>query len=539
MNEARDVPSEDIFVYVIASEYSVIKRGMHMPSIMIADRDPNERSGISWLLNSWQIPYDLVYQAGTMEDVFQVLEDHVPDVICIELDMVARSNWERLKLLVEQFRPIVLGMTAEATFEKAMLAIELRARDLWLKPQTPEAIRRVLTRCSQEIVVACNRGRDVRVTGNSSEGEAVSYRELFVPNPLNHKEQILLLAQLEETRHHPALLAFLQEFPFRQIPVLLPLTDVIVGVFDTQQGKESLASMQQLARRILIEWEARHDSPLFLVVYEAQDQQKSLSEKYQDASQALQIRFFTGYRQVSVAEHVINWKTIDPFLTPAEQRAWVDMLHEGDEEGLKQWMYTQFSYQKGPYPEPGLLRIRLTSILAQVRRYMKSHGLDSANVEEDYHRVFEIILYSPILYRIIQELLLFIYKLMDVVQRQRGAAGIDVIELALRFMEGRYTDPTLRLEDVAGYVDRSPAYFSTLVSSSLGITFRQLLTNMRLKEAEQLIAETSLSIHEVAERSGFANANYFSKVFKEKLGTTPRIYRNQKKRVESNKITHR
>jgi two-component system, response regulator YesN len=146
---------------------------MFMPSIMIADRDPNERSGISWLLSSWAVPYDQIYKAGTMEEVFQVLENHVPDVLCIELDMVPRSSWERLKLLVEQYRPIVIVMTAEATFEKAMLGIELHARDLWLKPQTPEAIRRVLTRYCQEKREETNRHQEVKNQGSQPERSRV------------------------------------------------------------------------------------------------------------------------------------------------------------------------------------------------------------------------------------------------------------------------------------------------------------------------------------------------------------------------------
>ncbi|MCI1114009.1 hypothetical protein MOQ26_23645, partial [Stenotrophomonas maltophilia] len=93
-----------------------------------------------------------------------------------------------------------------------------------------------------------------------------------------------------------------------------------------------------------------------------------------DASQALNIRFFKGYRQVSVIQNRVNWKVIDPFLTPSEQRAWIDMLHDGNRDEIKQWMYQHFFFKEEPYPEPGLLRIRLTSILAQVRRYMKSHG---------------------------------------------------------------------------------------------------------------------------------------------------------------------
>lgn len=121
-----------------------------MPSLLIADRDPTERAGLSWLVSSCAIPYDKVHSAGTTAELFQAMESHTPEVVYIELDMIDKAHWERLKLLVAQYRPTVLVTTSEATFERAMQGIELSARDLWLKPQTPEYIRRVLTRSCQE-----------------------------------------------------------------------------------------------------------------------------------------------------------------------------------------------------------------------------------------------------------------------------------------------------------------------------------------------------------------------------------------------------
>ncbi|MDF2678889.1 MAG: two-component system response regulator, partial [Brevibacillus sp.] len=136
-----------------------------MPSILIADRDANERIGIGWLITSCAIPYDQVYAAATMAEVIECMESHRPDVLCLELDMIGRGQWEALKLLVEQYRPLVLVMTAEATFERAMQGIELNASDLWLKPQTPETIRRVLTRYCQE-------RKDGNVLGHETQGKA-------------------------------------------------------------------------------------------------------------------------------------------------------------------------------------------------------------------------------------------------------------------------------------------------------------------------------------------------------------------------------
>ncbi|MFY0542649.1 helix-turn-helix domain-containing protein [Brevibacillus sp. H7] len=495
-----------------------------MATLLIADRDPNERTGIGWLVSSYAIPFDRILTAGSMPETVQLLESEAPDVICIELDMIPKDGWDRLKQLARRFKPTVIVTTAEATFERAMQGIELNASDLWIKPQSPDHIRRVLTRCCR--TVGQSRGEAEQAV--EPKQPALSYRSLFLPQEASGGHLQLMLLQLENPKQHPLLLSFLDEFPFLEAPVLLPLSDLIVCVFSLA-GEQPAQRLKQLGKRLLAEWEADHAEPLSLVVYDSHDPSISLNQKYLHARQALEIRFFKGYRQISVVEDKVDWVMIDPFLTPAEQRTWIDMLNDADREKIKQWMYQQFLNKEEPYPEPGLLRIRLTSILAQVRRFMKSYFLDQGALEERYHRVFETILYNPILYRIVQEFLLFLYEVMDSAKMHQENARADVIEQAIRYMEEHFRNPELRLEDVARHVDRSPAYFSSLLSKKQGSSYRQLLTAIRVKEAQRLLLDTKWPVQEIAEKTGFVNGNYFSKIFKEKTGTTPRSFRNRKK----------
>jgi two-component system response regulator YesN len=495
-----------------------------MTTILIADRDPNERTGIGWLISSYAIPFEYVLTSGSMPEVVQLMESVMPNVVCIELDMIPRELWDRFTQLVRQYKPIVVVMTAEATFERAMQGIELHVHDLWIKPLTPDAIRRVLTRCCRMVSLPLPDKAPMAETAHPD----ISYRGLFLPNEMPGGQRQLMLMQLENPQKHPALLAFLDEYPFPAPPVLLPVSDLIVCVF-SNADLQPLEQLKQMGKRLLMEWEAQHAEPLSLVIYDANDPTLSLHQKYLYAKQAVDIRFFKGYRQISVIEDEVDWVMIDPFLTPAEQRTWIDMLNDGDKEQIKGWMYREFLNKSEPYPEPGLLRTRLTSILAQLRRFMKSCRLDEGALEERYHQVFETILYTPILYRIVQELLLFIYEVLDLAKDHREQKRADVIEQALRYLEKQYSVSALRLEDVASYVDRSPAYFSSLLTKRLGISFRQLLTSLRIKEAQRLLLDTKLSVQEVAEKTGFVNANYFSKIFKEKTGTTPRSFRILKK----------
>jgi two-component system response regulator YesN len=53
-------------------------------------------------------------------------------------------------------------------------------------------------------------------------------------------------------------------------------------------------------------------------------------------------------------------------------------------------------------------------------------------------------------------------------------------------------------------------------------------THARLNEAKHLLLTTRKSLDEIAERCGYASANYFSLIFKRKIGLSPLNYRKKK-----------
>ncbi|WP_026074497.1 hypothetical protein [Brevibacillus massiliensis] len=169
----------------------------------------------------------------------------------------------------------------------------------------------------------------------------VSYEALFLRQASPADDCRLMLLQPENPQDIPGLHAFLRDYPFRHPPFYLPLSDFIVCLFSSDPQDEPL-QLKQLGNRLLMDWERESSQPLSIVLFEARSTHMTLNEKYLLAKQALDIRFFKGSRQVSVVDGPVDWVIIDPFLTPAEQRAWIDMLHDGDREQIKEWMYRQY-----------------------------------------------------------------------------------------------------------------------------------------------------------------------------------------------------
>ncbi len=82
------------------------------------------------------------------------------------------------------------------------------------------------------------------------------------------------------------------------------------------------------------------------------------------------------------------------------------------------------------------------------------------------------------------------------------------------------------IEEIALSQGVSPSHLSREFSSDTGITPVAYLTQVRISHARQLLRSSNLSIGEVARQCGYAQSNYFCKVFREKTGQTPLNYRN-------------
>jgi two-component system, response regulator YesN len=103
----------------------------------------------------------------------------------------------------------------------------------------------------------------------------------------------------------------------------------------------------------------------------------------------------------------------------------------------------------------------------------------------------------------------------------------EVIKRAQECMERRYMDPQLSLNEVAAHVNLSAGHFSTVFSQETGHTFKEYLTEVRIKRAKELLRTTTLKAFEICDQVGYNDPHYFSHVFHKHTGLTPMEFRMQ------------
>jgi two-component system response regulator YesN len=110
---------------------------------------------------------------------------------------------------------------------------------------------------------------------------------------------------------------------------------------------------------------------------------------------------------------------------------------------------------------------------------------------------------------------------------QAGALHAGVIQQAKEYIDRHYMDPDISLHAVARRVGHSPCHFSTVFGAETGRTFKEYLTDIRIKRAKELLRTTTLRSIEIAEQVGYSDPHYFSAVFRKSTGLSPKEFRLQ------------
>ena len=100
-----------------------------------------------------------------------------------------------------------------------------------------------------------------------------------------------------------------------------------------------------------------------------------------------------------------------------------------------------------------------------------------------------------------------------------------LVSLSKKFID-QYFEEDIGLEEVAEHCKVSTSYLSTQFKKELSLGVNKYISGLRMERAKMLLAETNLSITEIASRLFYYDAKYFSKCFFEKMGMNPKDYRN-------------
>lgn len=104
----------------------------------------------------------------------------------------------------------------------------------------------------------------------------------------------------------------------------------------------------------------------------------------------------------------------------------------------------------------------------------------------------------------------------------------------LQYMQENYT--TISLSHLAEFFNYSERQIQRIIKDATGLNFNDNIKYIRMHHASDMLADTSLTVSEIAEALGYSDASSFRKVFKSFYNMTPQDYREARRQKNAKNL---
>jgi len=122
-------------------------------------------------------------------------------------------------------------------------------------------------------------------------------------------------------------------------------------------------------------------------------------------------------------------------------------------------------------------------------------------------------------------------EFIELVYSSQDAKKVTQIRPAVNYIDANYDKP-ITLAEIAKASHLSVSRLAHVFKEQMGITLIDYLTSVRIERAKQLLLATDQNCTEICFQVGYNNQSYFTRTFKELVGTTPRQFRLRNLRKE-------
>ncbi|UHA72808.1 helix-turn-helix domain-containing protein [Paenibacillus sp. 481] len=119
-----------------------------------------------------------------------------------------------------------------------------------------------------------------------------------------------------------------------------------------------------------------------------------------------------------------------------------------------------------------------------------------------------------------------VFEISEMLRRKASTKNGRLIREMQRVVREQMHE-NITLRDIARQFSFSPNYLGHLFKEETGKSFSEMLIQMRMEKARELLKDPSLKIYEVADQVGYRYLPYFSRQFKETYGMSPMDYRKK------------
>lgn len=189
------------------------------------------------------------------------------------------------------------------------------------------------------------------------------------------------------------------------------------------------------------------------------------------------------------------------------------------EEEFSQWLDEKSRYSRVGVSDLNMLRADICQILDV---YLKGRNISAHTIFSD-ETMCQAMNDAT---RSVDHMTAFVHALSKVVPFEDDVT--DITNAVKKYISHHISEEITR-GDIAGALYLNEDYISRVFKKDTGMTISQYINQARIRRATELLTATELAVGDVAEAVGYSNFSYFSKIFRQYEGCSPREYKLRQK----------
>lgn len=503
--------------------------------IVIVEDETLIRKDIINIINNFDEDYEVVGQAENGKKGLEIIRRENPDVVILDIHMPNMDGLTMLeKIREEGFDCKVIILTVHSNFEYAKRAIDLGIEGYLLKPIVVDELKRVLKQ-SEKRIVKQSVGKHFMdldkiflnaITGQWEEdinlAKIIENEYGIAPN-----ESIVILGvNLGESyaRYHDSVKIIIQKAEvnttdFKSYVMEFPKKKSVVVIL------YQITSLKELHRffqhRVLPMLCAEIPGEV-ICTWGLCKGLLNVRNSIVLMDRITEWNLFFG-KGVLISEDKISKTTLYALKYPIQIEAQFKTAFLGnDAEEYRECIHKLREYCRKEACSPYDMKEAAIRCLLAVRTIAKESGRLPVNVSVK-NNLEE--LSQAVSWKQIESVFLKMFELRE--QEPTETLHISaLVQKALQYIH-EYYNQGIKLEEISHNLNVSEEYLSTQFRKETGKTFSAILREYKVEKVKELLSSTALKMREIADLTGYSDAKYMSRVFKEEVGMLPSEYRKK------------
>ena len=523
----------------------------NMETVIIVDDEKLIREGIKKNIDWDGLNLYLIGEAENGLDAIYMIEQHVPDILLLDICMPMMDGLELAKAVKQRYpRSSVIMVTGYDEFNFVREALTIGVEDYILKPVTQEKLTAAINSVKEKRENNIGKGMEAQILGKLMfekkicdiiKGSNESIKGEALPLSFDENADIFCVAilQIEEILGECwakalnksdlinfAILNIANELLLEKRMGFAMLTEnaEIIIVFSMEDEEDEYQNITDMAGQITEAIENFIQIQICIGIGEVKTQMKEIGKSFSTAITALDFRFIDEDKDIISYEEIKkqgDFQMSYPHDIEAE-------IIEGilNEDELTNEIMAFFAYIKIHNAKLSDIKSALFILISAVLKFARDYDVVASQISDNDLNIMDEINSCATLTKINEIVLEFIHRAQTKIKKNitRPKQLADKIE---KYIFNNYTREELSLNMMAKELFISTSYISAIFKNDIGKSFVDYLTQVRVEKAKNLLLTSQHKTYEVGAMVGYRTPQYFSTIFKKETGDSPSQYRKK------------